>query len=190
MRRSLSLQFWYGQSQFDRMFPNLPDRQGYERKLGHRCLRNLVHNESQNRKEEDPQRTRSIRQVNLQAAANEQGTSHDKLKHDLARQRVGISSETMLRIAQFEPMAFRALVELTSSDIAPPPRLNPESLKLTGQQVRQATEAAIADLEYDVGRMVKALSSPLVDVGSERDSLCDEKQWMNAWQNFVVENEK
>ena len=191
MRRSVVRGFWYGQQQFDRMYPNMKARQGHERKLGHITLRNLVHNESQNRREEDPVRQRSIDMTNLQAAANEQGTGEGRLRNDLSRQAVHLSRDTMIMLAQFEPMAFRSLVELAGSDISPPPRVDPEQLKAPREEGE--LPPAEADLRYDVRRMLRKCASPTVAPDAAAVKAATEpdgtKQWAESWQEFCVDGE-
>ena len=199
MRRTGGLAFWYGQQQFDRMYVNMSNRQGHERKLGHITLQNLIHNESQNKREEDPPRNASVLAVNIQAAANEHGTSQRKLDHDLARQRVHLDKEMLRTLAHFEPMSFRALVELAGSGIAPPPRLDPAALKapmttapLPGEA--PPATAARADLEYDVRRMLRRAASPAVSPDPEvKAAAADLKKgtdaWMGSWREFCAEDE-
>ena len=197
---------WRAKYELQRVRRYLPGRAKHEFKRAHMFVMAKLKNETENRLMTWKQARSSVRTVNVDAAAREQGATARALGNDLARQNVALNRGTLRRLALYEPLSFRAVCELGSSAIAPPlsaDELAQRQHRLTAGAMTTGTAAfpaapqfvpfdsnpatvARRDLLDDVRRM-KAMSGgsssgwPLSTVSD--DVLVD------SWKAFVCEGD-
>ena len=111
---------WRAYKELDRVRHLLSGRQKLERKLGYKQLIGDLKSWSRHRASGLSYRSKSITRHNVDAAALEHGSGWNQIRSDLARQNVVLLPSAQKMLAQYEPLAFRALVELCSSNIPPP----------------------------------------------------------------------
>lgn len=107
--------------ELDRLRGMLRGRARLERKIGLKRLFFLMRTQTRYRVEQQSHWNRAIVRKNVDSAAREHGTSWQHLRNDLARQNVTLLPRMQQTLAQYEPLAFRAMVELCASHIPPPP---------------------------------------------------------------------
>ena len=100
----------------------LSGRGKHERKLGRNYIRSHLRIATTYRAFFKDRYERGLRRGLLQAAFCEHGTDYPSAMSDLARQKLLFTKPMLIHLAQLEPMAFRSIVELMGSGIAPPPQ--------------------------------------------------------------------
>lgn len=197
-RSQQPLLYWKGVKQLTPASSAMWGRRKHERKLGaKRLLWQLI---AQSRYRNDFKRPweRSINRAVISAVANENGTDWTSLSKDLARQNIVVGQEGLTKMAQFEPLAFRCLLELASSGIAPPPNISdPKTqtgLKELYHQTNSSNSPSSVDdqLRVDIARMLKPKSAlkgsgnaegrSLDEILVQKKSVVDE--WADAWKEF------
>ncbi|KNH07954.1 hypothetical protein XU18_1435 [Perkinsela sp. CCAP 1560/4] len=110
---------YYGQKYLTEMSRLLNGRGRHEAKLGRSYIRSHLRIATTYRAYFKSRYERGMRRSLLQGAFYEHGADYPKAMNDLARQKMLLSRPMMIRLAQYEPMAFRSILELISSGIYP-----------------------------------------------------------------------
>lgn len=208
MLRSSSLSLHYrATAELDRIRGMLRGRARLEKKIGLKRLFFLMRSQTRYRIEQQSHWNRAIVRKNIDSAAREHGSGWPYLRNDLARQNVILLPAMQQTLAQYEPLAFRCLMELCSSRIPPPPppmtAVIPEevyevapfkdvsetasgSTKDSDAPVKASAShpSAQRELKEGVARMLRA-TEPIPGV----NDLDDMNSWVNAWKQFDVEKE-
>lgn len=151
-----------------------------EKKLTWKSLRRQLLDETEHRQYGLKEFKAANRVQNVNAALLEHGTDSKKAARDFARQNYMFGLSTLQHLAQFEPLAFRSLVEVAASRIPPPPPPNVD------QQV--GLTSPDAELKKDVDRLLKSNSA----LYTEKDKLTVKFQrpkseaFVDAWKEFEV----
>lgn len=179
LRRTCLRWNWKAEKHTERIRTVLRGRAAHERKLGNREIIMRLKCETQYRTMGQKQYWSAVKRTNAGAAANELGTDYPRLINDCARQNVLLLPSMCSQLAKYEPLAFRALVEMCASAIPPPPppavnRVPPEAYS------PQDSAATTAELKSDVKRLrrLSQHSPPLAAVTTE--------EWVNAWTEFTT----
>src|SRR3989338_1715631 len=199
-RSQQPLLYWKGVKQLTPATGAMWGRRKHERKLGvKRLLWQLI---AQTRYRNDFKRPweRAIGRTVISSVANENGTDWASASKDLARQNVVVSQTGLTKIAQFEPLAFRCLLELASSGIAPPPNISDPKVQTDLKELyhqssnNNSTSSTTVDdqLRVDIARMLKPKSAlkgsgntegrSLDEILAQKKSVVDE--WADAWKEF------
>ena len=153
-----------------RVMPLLPGKAKVEFKFARGKVLNRLKTATLRRKEIDAWTHNDTVKVAVGAAANEHGTSWAALTADLARQNVTLFPTAQRAVAVYEPMSFRALMELAGSGIAPP---TPKA------SVPKPQLAPAAQLDVDVAALQRTKSAALAADRDLRD----------AWKRYVDPSE-
>lgn len=185
-RTSTSLHF-RAQLELDRIRGLMRGRARLERKIGLKRLFFLMRTQTRYRVEQKALWERAVVRKNVDSAAREHGTGWPHLRNDLARQNVMLLPKTQQTLAQYEPLAFRAVVELCASRIPPPPppsspQVPAEAYELAPQGSLTAHPAARRELREGVERMLSAGPSTAL----EREGGKEVEAWMDAWREYDV----
>jgi hypothetical protein len=145
---------WRPKTLAQRVKPLLTGRAKVEAKLATRYTIALLRDETHGRLADRKFSSRNITRVNVDAASKEHGTDWAKLRNDASRQNVVLFPTALKAVAMYEPMSFRALCELLSSGIAPPPEAstNPKPQLSSREQ-----------LDLDIVSIQKSLS-PSIEI--------------------------
>mmetsp|Transcript_24491 Transcript_24491/g.38196 ORF Transcript_24491/g.38196 Transcript_24491/m.38196 type:complete len:181 (+) Transcript_24491:57-599(+) len=108
-----------GKTYLTEMSRLLNGRGKHEQKLGRNYIRSHLRIATSYRAYFKSRYERGMRRSLLQAAFYEHGTDYPRAMNDLARQKLLFSRPMLIRLAQFEPMAFRSVLELVGSGICP-----------------------------------------------------------------------
>jgi hypothetical protein len=166
---------WQARRQLERVRPMLMGRAGKERKLGHMLFTQRLRAETTHRVTSLSKTNGSHVRLNVDSALQEHGTDWSKARNDFARQNVALFPRSMQQLAQYEPMSFRALVELSASNIAPPPA--PHDASKVAPAPYDPKLNALLELRGDVDRMLRHKSK----LQGQADD------WMDSWKQFAVE---
>jgi len=121
MLRHSALQLHYfGRNEIMEMSSMLSGRGRHEAKLGKRWMRRHLKITTQYRTFQKANFDRACARATVQAAVMELGTEYSRSKNDLGRMKTIYQDPMLTTIARLEPMSWRALLEFTSSGIAPP----------------------------------------------------------------------
>lgn len=177
--------------ELDRLRGMLRGRARLERKVGLKRLFFLMRSQTRYRVEQQSYWNRSIVRKNVDSAAQEHGTSWVYLRNDLARQNLMLLPRTQQILAQYEPLAFRAVVELCASRIPPPPppltaQVPAEAYASRPSDPLVSHPASKAALQKGIERMLKAGNSSVL----RRDGPQTVDAWMDAWREFDVVSQK
>lgn len=187
--------------ELDRIRGMLRGRARLERKVGLKRLFFLMRTQTRYRVEQQSLWNRAIVRKNVDSAAREHGTSWSYIRNDTARQNVTLLPKTLQMLAQYEPLAFRSLMEICASNIPPPPPpktavVPEETYELhSPKQEPEASEeqkgpapshpAAQKELRELVNQMMKDMaSSGNAELCSQSPRSADE--WMDAWKAYDV----
>ncbi|KAK7197897.1 hypothetical protein NESM_000744100 [Novymonas esmeraldas] len=173
--------------ELDRLRGMLRGRARLERKVGLKRITFLMRTQTRYRVEQKAHWERAIVRKNVDSAAHEHGTGWKHLRNDLARQNVMLLPRSQQLLAQYEPLAFRAVVELCASRVAPPPP------PLTAQVPEEAYAPRPADptvahpasrrqLLEGVERMLRCGNSDVL----KREGPRTTQAWMDAWKAYDV----
>ncbi|CBH18023.1 hypothetical protein, conserved [Trypanosoma brucei gambiense DAL972] len=121
LRRTVCVQHYRAKLELDRIRSMLRGRARLERKVGLKRLFFLMRTQTRYRVEQQAHWERAIVRKNVDSAAREHGTGWQHLRNELGRQNVILLPRSQQLLAQYEPLAFRAVVELCASRIPPPP---------------------------------------------------------------------
>jgi hypothetical protein len=121
LRYSLLHRNYRAQIELDRVRPLLRGRAKYEKKIGLKKLFFMLRVQTKYRVELRRYKERALTRKNVDAALWEHNASWVTVRNDLARQNVALLPASQKRLALYEPLAFRAVVELCASRIPPPP---------------------------------------------------------------------
>lgn len=197
--------------EFLRARPLLRGRAKVEPKLGTRAVRLRLQKYTRFRTNHKSYDQRTRVRADVDAAAVEHGTGWAHIRNDLSRQAVHLFPTTQRLLAQYEPLAFRSMMELCSARIAPPsctlnnvpivPRSEMNALKPDIDRSKQSTPAADLHLQELIANMIHSdnavinlsangTSSALRRVkinGITPDNskvLEASRSWMEAWKDF------
>ncbi len=183
-RQQPVLLHWRARKELIRMMPACTGRRRYEPRLGTRWLMKKMTQATEFRVTGAQKAyLRSVARVGVSAAAMEHGSDWASASKDLARQNVVMSARTMHLVAQYEPLAFRCLMELASSNIPPPP---------PPDDYVQARDATVDEqLRSDVARLLRPRSAlqGSGDTTTHRDAPVV-AEWADSWREFDVAGRK
>lgn len=173
--------------ELDRIRGLLRGRARLERKIGLKRLFFLLRTQTRYRVEQKSHWERAIVRKNVDSAAQEHGTSWAHLRNDLARQNMMLLPRTQQMLAQYEPLSFRAVVEVCASHIAPPPPPMTAMVPAEAYQSRPedpgvAHPAARRELRESVAGMLKAAHN----TGAMQGSPQSVDAWVEAWREFDI----
>lgn len=176
--------------ELDRIRGLLRGRARLERKVGLKRLFFLMRMQTSYRVEMQSYWERAIVRKNVDSAAREHGSSWTYLRNDLARQNIVLQPRMQQMLAQYEPLSFRAVVELCSSRVPPPPspplpRVPEEAYALRSADPHVAHPAARRELLEGVERI---LDSPSAVLRAKGPASADE--WVNAWKEYDTASQK
>eukprot|EP00758_Cryptobia_borreli_P003493 Tbor_TRINITY_DN3785_c0_g2::TRINITY_DN3785_c0_g2_i1::g.2433::m.2433/K02887/RP-L20, MRPL20, rplT; large subunit ribosomal protein L20 len=179
--------------------PALRGRAKNERILGQRETLLSLQKWTRFRVEHKRYRNKTLARSNIDAAAIEHGTSWVTLKNDLGRQNLALHPSIQQHLAQYEPLAFRSILELCSSRIAPPPSPVEKYIPEIPQEVytplsekhdnsRCPTPAAERELRERL-KLLLSVKQGNNGIYSKSTALIqnfgdDPEKWLNAWQEF------
>eukprot|EP00759_Apiculatamorpha_spiralis_P056486 PhF_6_TR8080/c0_g1_i1/m.12500/K02887/RP-L20, MRPL20, rplT; large subunit ribosomal protein L20 len=123
-------------------------RARHERKLGHRYIRTHLRVQSNYRAYAKDHFDRARVRSNLQAAYMEHGTDYPKARNDLSRQKILLDHHALSTLAIQEPLAFRSVMELISSGVAPPPRVEHTQLAKSSEDTVNEAVQVLCDSRY------------------------------------------
>ncbi|ORC91395.1 uncharacterized protein TM35_000064000 [Trypanosoma theileri] len=182
--------------ELDRIRSMLRGRARLERKVGLKRLYFLMRTQTRYRVEQQSHWNRAIVRKNVDSAAREHGSGWPQLRNELARQNMILLPHTQQTLAQYEPLAFRAVMELCASRIPPPPPPAlvevPEETYVDWATIREKEEeegkgnkshpAARVELRRGVERVLQQSGPSLL-----RDAVNGNvEKLMDAWKEFDV----
>ncbi|CCW69296.1 unnamed protein product [Phytomonas sp. Hart1] len=187
LRRTPVVQNFRAKLELDRIRGLLRGRARLERKVGLKRLFFLMRTQTRYRVEQKAFWERAIVRKNVDSAAQEHGSSWVYLRNDLARQNLLLLPRTQQLLAQYEPLAFRAVVELCASRLAPPPppmtaQIPEEVYRHHPADSSESHPAARRELKEGVERMLKTGKSDRLEKGGPRTV----EGWMDAWKEFDI----
>lgn len=195
LRQTSANHGWRAQSELWRARPMLQGRARYEKSLGVREVTLRLTKETRFRTELRSFKNKTLIRKNIDAAAVEHGTGWVHIKNDLARQNIALLPTAQRILAQYEPLAFKSLLELCSSAIPPPPSAVEENPVIPSsvynvaasasleQKATMPTVAAGEELKAMVERMLTK-PSPALKAVCPRGDGADVERWMDAWKDF------
>eukprot|EP00331_Platyophrya_macrostoma_P024629 CAMPEP_0176436920 /NCGR_PEP_ID=MMETSP0127-20121128/18282_1 /TAXON_ID=938130 /ORGANISM="Platyophrya macrostoma, Strain WH" /LENGTH=165 /DNA_ID=CAMNT_0017820385 /DNA_START=134 /DNA_END=631 /DNA_ORIENTATION=+ len=123
----------------------------------------------------------------IDSAVHEHGGSWSTLKNDMARQNIAILPTAQNHLAKYEPLAFRAVVELCASRIPPP---QPPVAKSIPAEV-YAPSRSSGDASTPCSVAVLELREKIADILGKKSTAVmqstygsDTERWLHAWQEF------
>ncbi|KAG5464169.1 hypothetical protein LSCM1_00349 [Leishmania martiniquensis] len=186
MLRFTSISRYYrATAELDRLRGMLRGRARLERKVGLKRITFLMRTQTRYRVEQKAHWERAIVRKNVDSAAHEHGSGWQHLRNDLARQNLMLLPRTQQQLAQYEPLAFRAVMELCASRVAPPPppmtaQVPEEAYATRPEDPRAAHPAARRQLKESVERMLRAGRSEVL----QREGPRTVQAWMDAWKEY------
>ena len=195
LQQSLTLRHFKGQEQLSKMLGTLTDRRRHERRLGLRTLLNRLLFRSEYRNSYQRPRARSELRQGVGASALESGTDWSASRNDLARQNCIVNLSSQHALAQLEPLAYRALMELASSEIPPPAA--PDWTATAGHRRENEHQSVNDELRADIERMLgprsalsgsgRNFSSAVFAADGDKaaaESKAEITKWEEAWKEF------
>lgn len=172
--------------ELDRIRGLLRGRARLERKVGLKRLLFLMRTQTRYRVEQQSFWERAVVRKNVDSAAQEHGGSWSQLKNDLARHNIHLFPRSQQTLAQYEPLAFRAVMELCASHVPPPPppltaQVPVEAYMPTPEDPHVAHPAARRELQEGLARMLSSGSSSALSRGPKTV-----EGWMDSWKEFDV----
>lgn len=171
----------------------LRGRARHEKVLGVREVTLRLSKETRYRSQLKTYKNKTQVRKNIDAAAVEHGTGWSHMKNDLARQNVALLPTSQRILAQYEPLAFKSLLELCGSAIPPPPSAVEQHPNIPEAVYNAAaanaalehkaalpTLAAEEELKVMVGRMIAKSSPALTASLSAKGS----DAWLDTWKEF------
>lgn len=205
-KNSQFLQHYRAAAELDRIRGMLRGRARLERKVGLKRLFFLMRTQTRYRVEQQSHWSRAIVRKNIDSAAREHGTSWQYLRNDFAMHNIMLLPKMQQMLAQYEPLAFRALIELSASHVPPPPppptAIIPDEvyhlpLREGSDEVKGHVSpsspvpmndssgvhpSARVELRSCVDRLRRA-SEPHPKLTTENNTV---ESWMEAWKEFDV----
>lgn len=205
-RNSYVLHHYRADIELDRIRGMLRGRARLERKVGLKRLFFLMRTQTRYRVEQQSHWSRAIVRKNIDSATREHGTSWQYIRNDFAMHNIILLPKMQQLLAQYEPLAFRALLELSASHVSPPPppptasipeeayylplreelrdekHLASSSGPISIRDASASHPAARVELRSSVERMRRA-SEPHPQLNASNSSL---ESWMQAWKEFDV----
>ncbi|CUG91462.1 Hypothetical protein, putative [Bodo saltans] len=157
-----------------------------ERKVGISQIAFMMRTQTKYRVELASYWRKTVVRKGIDSAAVEHGSGWGPLKNDLARQNILLLPSAQAQLARYEPLAFRAVMELCASRIAPlqPPTVKPvpeEAYAAQPSSIQSATPAATRELREKLN-IILSKPSPAV----AQHSLKTVDAWLDAWKQFEV----
>lgn len=185
LRRTDVCLHFRARAEFDRIRSMMRGRAKLERKIGIKQMTFIMRTQTAYRVELQSYWEKRLNRKRVDSAAVEHGVGWGPLKNDLARQDVLLSPTAQHNLATYEPLAFRAVVELASSKI-PPPALPasrpvpPEAYEPRPTEPNTCTKASTKELSEMIDDiMARPLFASLAKEHNVRaDGLLD------AWKEF------
>lgn len=179
--------YWRATAELDRLRGLLRGRARLEKKVGLKRITFLMRTQTRYRVEQKAHWERAIVRKNVDSAAHEHGSGWQHLRNDLARQNLMLLPRTQQQLALYEPLAFRAVVELCASRVAPPPPPTTAQVPVEAYAPRAADgatshPAATRELQEGVERMLCAGHSEKL----QREGPRTVQAWMDAWKEYDV----
>ena len=195
LRQTCVIRGWRAQSELWRARPMLTGRARYEKSLGVREVTLRLTKETRYRTELRSFKNKALIRKNIDAAAVEHGTGWAHIKNDLARQNIALLPTAQRMLAQYEPLAFKSLLELCSSAIPPPPSTVEENPVIPPGVYNVAANASLeqkgtmptAVAEEELKAMVERMlikPSPALKAVCPKGDGSDVDRWMDAWKDF------
>eukprot|EP00796_Vickermania_ingenoplastis_P008217 gene8217-5741_t len=164
------LRHYRAHMELDKIRGMLRGRARLERKVGLKRLFFLMRTQTRYRVEQQSFWNRAIVRKNVDSAAREHGASWSHIRNDSARHNVMLLPRMQQVLAQYEPLAFRSLLEVYGSRIPPPPPPKTAEIPVevyqclcssgvSGEeavQVQASHPAAQRELRESVERMLRA----------------------------------
>lgn len=143
---------------------------------------------------------------NVDSAAREHGTCWQYLRNDFAMHNIILLPKMQQMLAQYEPLAFRSLIEVCGSHVPPPPppptaTIPAEAYYLPFSESCNAENDALhsstpentgngpaahpssrVELRRSIERMKRAME-PCSSLNAEEGTV---ESWMDAWKEFDV----
>lgn len=177
--------------ELDRIRGMLRGRARLERKVGLKRLFFLMRTQTRYRVEQQSHWNRAVVRKNVDSAAREHGSSWQYIRNDIARHNMILQPRMQQVLAQYEPLAFRALIEVCASRIPPPPPpltasipeevYSIEALEKEGDT--SAHPAARRELKENVSRMLRSAGPLDASVASRAPK--DAESWCNVWKEYA-----
>lgn len=158
LRVSATRLWWAARKEVDQYRPMLMGRARMERRLGYKQIMFQLRTQCKFRVESKPAVEKQLIRAQADAAAKEQNTDWNAIRNDIARQKVQILPQTQATLAKYEPMAYRAMIELLASGIPPPPK--PEHNRMPVEAVTNpGPHVAEAELDEAITRLQRTPST-------------------------------
>lgn len=173
---------WRATYELDRVRNTMWGRAKLERKLGFKRMFFQLRCATKYRVSSKRFYDSSIIRRNVDAAAQEHGASWNSLRNDFARQNVILQTRSQQRLAQYEPLAFRSLVELAGSKIPPPPPPQPQLVPAEAYSEEHASElhpTVSRELREAINKILYKESDALKQHGP-----ASAEGWMDVWKEF------
>ncbi|AYU83695.1 mitoribosomal protein bL20m [Leishmania donovani] len=186
MLRSTGVSLYYrATAELDRLRGMLRGRARLERKVGLKRITFLMRTQTRYRVEHKAHWERAIVRKNVDSAAHEHGSGWQHLRNDLARQNLMLLPRTQQQLAQYEPLAFRAVMELCASRVAPPPppmtaQVPEEAYATRPEDPKVAHPAARRQLKECIEHMLCTGRSEVL----QREGPRTTQAWMDAWKEY------
>jgi hypothetical protein len=189
-RRTVVSLTWRAHYELNKARSLLRGRRRLERKLGIKYLFTNLRRRTTFRVELEKHQKRALVRKNVDSAAAEHGSGWNHIRNDLARQNVVLMPRMQQMLAQYEPLAFRSMMELCASRIAPPPAPQPAAIPDAAYVPRpedpaQPTAGAVVELETLVANMMGKGSKELARQGYRTP-----QEWTSAWKEFDLAAQK
>lgn len=188
MLRSTTVSRYYrATAELDRLRGLLRGRARLEKKVGLKRITFLMRTQTRYRVEQKAHWERAIVRKNVDSAAHEHGSGWQHLRNDLARQNMMLLPKTQQQLALYEPLAFRAVMELCASRVAPPPppmtaQVPDEAYAPRAKDGKTSHPAAARELREGVERMLRAGHSEKM----LREGPRTVQAWADAWKEYDV----
>ncbi|KPI84919.1 hypothetical protein ABL78_6044 [Leptomonas seymouri] len=188
MLRSTSIsRYWRATAELDRLRGLLRGRARLEKKVGLKRITFLMRTQTRYRVEQKSHWERAIVRKNVDSAAHEHGSGWQHLRNDLARQNMMLLPRMQQQLSLYEPLAFRAVMELCASRVPPPPppmtaQVPEEAYAKRAEDGKTAHPAARRELKEGVERMLRVGGSEKL----QREGPKTIQAWMDAWKEYDV----
>lgn len=189
MLRSTNISRYYrATAELDRLRGLLRGRARLEKKVGLKRITFLMRTSTRYRVEHKAHWERAIVRKNVDSAAHEHGSGWQHLRNDLARHNMFLLPKTQQQLALYEPLAFRAVMELCASRVPPPPppvtaQVPEEAYARRAEDGATSHPAATRELREGVERMLRAGHSEKL----LREGPRTVQAWADAWKAYDVD---
>ena len=184
LRQTLPSLHFRAAIEMDRVRGMLRGRARLERKLGLKKMLFLLRTQTKYRVELSSYWRKTVTGKNVDSAAREHGAGWSTMRNDLARQNVAILPRTQQTLAQYEPLAFRAMMELNASAIAPPPApigkgVPKEAYVVPSTNPLDPSAAGLQFVRAKVREITRLPSEQVAKKGPKTEA-----EWVDAWKKY------